>query len=464
MQRKLDASLIFSIMATGLLSFCGVVIETAGNITFPVLMKEFNVNISTVQWMTTGYLLTAAIIMPLSAYLKKNFTAKRLFMVAALLFLLGLIIDSSAPSFAFLVSGRVVQGVGAGIALPLMFNIILEQAPLNKMGLLMGIGTMITAIAPALGPTLGGLIVNSLGWRFIFIIIIPLSVISFILGSVFIKNSAKATERTKLDLPGFISIAVTFIGFILAFSNLSSIQEQFFNFVLPLAIGIIALVYFLRHSLRIEEPLINIKLFKLSKFTQGIGAYFIFQILALGLSFILPNYIQLVNGSTATIAGLLVLPGAALGAIAAPLSGRLLDDYGARKPLIAGALLDLIGILLFCVFAMQLSAPEIIIFYMIIMIGLGQIMGNIMTNSLSLLDKEDNADGNGLFNMVLQFSGAVGTSLVSAIVQFGQQISSAATSAQKFSFGAQIAFIFLCVLVFVGGVLIHLATRKMERE
>ncbi|MCF1685584.1 DHA2 family efflux MFS transporter permease subunit [Tetragenococcus halophilus] len=460
MERKLDRHLILAIVATGLLSFCGVVIETASNITFPVLMEEFNVNIATVQWMTTGYLLTAAIIMPLSAYLKKNFSSKKLFIIAVLLFLLGLVIDSTTTTFALLVVGRVIQGVGTGIALPLMFNIILERAPINKIGLLMGVGTMITAIAPALGPTLGGLIVNSLGWRYIFISIIPIIVVSFIIGSVFIKSEPNSAQHTKIDISGFISIAITFIGFILAFSNLSTVQEKFLNFALPFVIGIVALIYFIKHSLRTTDPLINIKLFNITKFTQGISAYFVFQIVALGLSFILPNYIQLVNGSTATVAGFLVLPGAALGAVLTPIGGRLLDNFGARRPIMVGAFLQIIGTLLFTIFASSLTSIEIIFFYLIVMMGMGLIMGNIMTHSLALLNREDNADGNGLFNMILQFSGAVGTSIVSAIMQVGQQISTAETTAGKTSMGAQIALTFLFFIVIVGSVLLYHATKK----
>ena len=163
MQRKLDAKLICSVFAAGLMSFSGVLIETAGNVTFPVLMKDFHVNMATVQWMTTGYLLVASIIMPLSAYLKRNFSSRKLFVTAATLFICGLVIDAVANQFIFLVLGRVIQGAGAGIAIPLMFNIILERTPLDKIGLLMGIGIMITAVAPALGPTFGGLVVNTLG-------------------------------------------------------------------------------------------------------------------------------------------------------------------------------------------------------------------------------------------------------------------------------------------------------------
>ena len=197
MQRKLDARLICSIFAAGLMSFSGVLIETAGNVTFPVLMSEFNVNMSMVQWMTTGYLLVASIVMPLSAYLKRNFSSRALFITASVLFIVGLLIDVVAKNFMFLVIGRIVQGAAAGIAIPLMFNIILEKSPLDKIGLLMGIGTMITAVAPALGPTFGGLVVNTMGWRYIFIFMLPVMIISLVMGLCSITKDSEKIEHTK---------------------------------------------------------------------------------------------------------------------------------------------------------------------------------------------------------------------------------------------------------------------------
>ncbi|WEV39192.1 DHA2 family efflux MFS transporter permease subunit [Lactobacillus sp. ESL0680] len=463
MQRKLDAKLILSILAAGLMSFSGVLIETAGNITFPVLMKEFNVNMATVQWMTTGYLLIAAIIMPLSAYLKKNFSSKKLFVTAAILFIVGLLIDSfttRSMGFVFLVIGRIVQGAGAGIALPLMFNIILERTPLDKVGLLMGIGTMITAVAPALGPTFGGLVVNTLSWRYIFILIIPVMVISFIMGVTCITEDPYPLSHTKLDWTGFIEIALTFVGLILAFSNLSGILIRPLEFVVPLVIGLVALALFIKHSLNVKEPLLNIRLLKNSKFTAGIIAYFIFQVNTVGLSFILPNYLQIVNGATAMVAGLLLLPGGAIGAIASPVSGRMLDNYGPRKPIMTGACFELVGIIMFCLFAQHFTGVNVLISYLIIMTGTGLIMGDTMTSSLNLLTKEENADGNGLFNMVQQFSGAVGTSIVSAIMQFVQQVSSKPTTAGKLVDGSQVGLIFLLILVVIGVYLLHKATKK----
>ncbi|POD88878.1 putative MFS-type transporter EfpA [Lactiplantibacillus plantarum subsp. plantarum] len=169
MSKRVDLKLILAIIAVGLLSFCGVIVETAMNITFPKLMRTFAINTATVQWMTTAYLLIVATIVPISAFLKRRFKTKTLFVTANLLFIAGLVVDAVATNFPLLVIGRIIQGCGTGIALPLMFNIIIDWAPANQKGTLMGIGTLITAIAPALGPTFGGIIVNSMDWHWIFI-------------------------------------------------------------------------------------------------------------------------------------------------------------------------------------------------------------------------------------------------------------------------------------------------------
>ena len=165
----IEAWVIVVVVAVGIMSFAGVVVETAVNISFPTLMREFGVSTSLVQWMTTIYLLTISLTVPLSAYLKRRFKTKHLFVFANLTFICGLLIDIFAPNFGLLLLGRLVQGIGTGVALPLMFNIILDWVPQNRVGTMMGVETMITGIAPALGPTYGGLLVNSLVWRWIFI-------------------------------------------------------------------------------------------------------------------------------------------------------------------------------------------------------------------------------------------------------------------------------------------------------
>ena len=158
---------IGAVVATGIMSFCGVIVETAMNITFPALMSHFGIGTSSVQWMTTLYLLVVASITPLSAALKRRFRSRTLFLCANLLFLAGLVIDALAPVFPLLLLGRAIQGLGTSIALPLMFNIILQQVPTKRIGTMMGVGTLITAIGPAVGPTFGGLVATTIGWRLV---------------------------------------------------------------------------------------------------------------------------------------------------------------------------------------------------------------------------------------------------------------------------------------------------------
>lgn len=179
---KISAKVVAAIVATGLMSFCGVIVETAMNVTFPILMREFSITTNQAQWMTSIYLLLVAIVVPLSAILKSSYRTKMLFTVANLLFISGIIIDALAPLFGVLLVGRTIQGIGTGIALPLMFNIIMEQVPTSRIGFMMGSGNLITGVAPAIGPTFGGIVASKLNWRWVFYSLIPLLIISFVLG------------------------------------------------------------------------------------------------------------------------------------------------------------------------------------------------------------------------------------------------------------------------------------------
>ena len=188
-ERRLDRKLVFSILAAGILSFTGVVIETAMNVTFPSLMKEFSVSTALVQWITTGYLLVLAVVIPLSGYLKERFLMKRLFLTASGLFILGTLLGAWSPDFLLLLLGRILQGAGTGIALPLMFNIIMDQAPLNRLGFMVGAAMLVCALAPAVGPSIGGYIVSLWGWRMIFWAVLPLLLLSFVLGGLSVRQS-----------------------------------------------------------------------------------------------------------------------------------------------------------------------------------------------------------------------------------------------------------------------------------
>ncbi|MTV83093.1 MFS transporter [Secundilactobacillus folii] len=446
MSEKVSPKVIGAIIAAGLMSFCGVIIETAMNITFPTLMKEFNVTTNLVQWMTTIYLLVVASMVPLSATLKKRFKMRSLFLCAIIFFIAGVVIDFVATQFWMLLLGRAIQGFGTGIALPLMFNIILEQVPMSKRGTMMGIGTMITGVAPAIGPTFGGLVVSTLGWRDIFVFLMPLLLISLILGLLCIQQKVP-TRSASIDQLSVILIILTFCGLIFGISNFGSLPFLSWQVIGALVLGIIAFIAFIIRSQHLDEPILDIKLFKNRRFNLNLLAFALVQTVALGLSFLLPNYIQLVNGNTALTAGLIVLPGAALGAIIGPFSGRIYDGIGAKFPLRLGNFLALIGVLGLALMGTHLSNVVILGWYTFFMLGIGLHFGNLMTNGLKTIDPVANSDGNAIFNTTQQFMAALGTSMSAAIVAASQtKISNQSTAT---AVGSTHAF-FVLLLFLIG--------------
>lgn len=446
-KEKMPRNVIASIFATGILSFSGVIIETSMNIAFPTLMKEFNLTTSTVQWLTSIYLLTISIIVPLSANLKANFKIKHLFITANLFYLGGLIIGACAPNFEVLLLGRVVEGLGTGIALPLMFNIIMEQVPKSRIGMMMGVGNMITGIAPALGPTFGGMVVTHLGWRWIFYVMIPFILLSLILGVSGIKQKS-SLRKIKFDYLSIVLIAIFFVGMILGFSNLSTGDYWRIDCFGAILISFIALGLLIYRSNKINDPVLDLKLFKNKFFAAHALAFFLIQIISLGNAFLLPNYIQLVNRNSALIAGLVVLPAGFAGAILAPIGGNLLDKYGARKPILIGSCFMLLELVVFTLFTQYLSNFCILIIYMAYMGGMGMVMGCVMTTALNYLEKDTVTQGNAILNTLQEFAGAVGTATTAAFVAFAQR-EAGSKSVKATIYGTHMAYIFLLVLVII---------------
>ena len=413
LNRNKTFHLFGAIIATGILAFSGVLIETAMNVTFPLLIQEFGVTTSEIQWVTTIYLLMISVIVPISSYLNQNFSPRKLFLTANLFFLLGVLINCLSSTFFLLLLGRLLQGVGTGIGLPLMFHIILTQVPIKKRGMMMGMGTLTTSIAPAIGPTYGGLISNLLEWRYIYIFLTPLIVLSLVLGLNSIPSQA-SKEKQPLALRCVFFLAITFISFIMALSAKSGIV-----FALFLIIGLASSFVFVRFNSK--TPLLQLSVLKNGKFTLFLFSLLIYQALLLGLSFVLPNYLQIYGGFSSSIAGIFMFPGALMGAILAPVSGKLLDRIGAKKPILIGLFTAIVGIVLLATLLHTNSLVLLIGAHLILMTGLGLSYSNLMTCSLNTLPSNQISDGNAFVNTLQQFIGAVATALVAAIFSFSQK-------------------------------------------
>ena len=443
-ERRVDARFILSIVACGIMSFSGVVVETAMNITFPTLMAEFGVDTATVQWITTGYLLVLAAIMPLSALLKRRFRTKRLFVAAITLFTAGTILCAAAPAFWALIAGRVIQGIGTGIALPLMFNIVIEQAPLNKMGLMMGVATLITATAPAVGPSVGGLIVTYWGWRMIFVVLLPFLAASFVAGVTCIRQ-VSPTERVRFSPLQFALLAGAFACLVFATSSASTAGWASAQVIGLLAAFIVLAAAYCLVSRRSDAPLVRTEVFANRRFALSVCYIVLFQAIVLGLGYLIPYYAQVVGGFNEFSAGCLLLPGCLIGAALAPAGGRILDMLGARRPLTFGAVLQLAAIGCFIAFAIGRNPMLFALIYVLVPIAQGFSMGNTMTNGLSYLPERLKGDGNAAFNTLQQLGGALGTAVMTSIVNAAQASTPGSLAAGTLA-GTQTAFWVLLAL------------------
>lgn len=418
-ERRLDRRVIISVIATGLLTFTGVCAETAMNVIFPTLMKEFGITTSTVQWVTTINLLMLAIIIPTSSWLKKCFQTRHIFAAAVLFFAAGTLLGMWSPNFPVLIAGRMLQGIGTGMAMPMMSNIIIEQVPAKNTATIMGFATMTIALGPAIGPAIGGAIVGAFGWRMIFAFLLPFVIIAAIGGIGCIYQSS-IIEKEPFDLRGFLMLAICFTCLLVPLSNIShwGIANPLIWVLLILALAMLLL--FKRHCDKQKTPLLNLTILRTPAFTFSLTALLLCQFFTLARGFMIPNFFQLTNGESAFLSGCIILPACLIGAVMNPFSGRLYDTIGARVPITIGFLCIFAEVVLEMIFMRHVSAYMMMAICVLYCIGQSLATGNATTFALRSLPEARTADGTAVINTLQQLFGAIGTAVASTIVSFGQ--------------------------------------------
>ncbi|QNQ84026.1 multidrug efflux MFS transporter [Lactobacillus sp. PV037] len=422
--KRLNRKLLIAILSAGILSFLGILDETATTVTFPILINEFSVTTGQVQWVNTIVLLVIAVIVPISSQIKLRFSTKNIFLSGILIFMMGLLIDIVSPRFDFLLLGRIFQGIGTGIGLPLMYNIILEKVPKAHLDFMMGIGTMITAAAVAIGPVFGGIITQRLNWRWIFIISFILGTIGLISGLFTIPQLSLASKKVHFKVLQWVTLGIGLILLIIGFTNFvknSLLSYKVSSFIIG---GIISLIIWGKLSWRDKNPLINPKIFQDITFTMQLVCYCIAKISTLALGFALPLYIELVNFGSSSIAGWILLPGAIADAIMAAVGGKILAKRGNRLPIISGTFVSLLSLSLLFLSTPHLTNTLIIFLYILYYGGYGLSFSTLMTSGLTALTKKEQAEGNAIYNTLQQFSGAVGTALAGSLIAISQKATS----------------------------------------
>ena len=429
-----------AIFSAGLMTFTGILNETSMNVTYPLLVKQFHQSLAAVQWITTAYLLTVTIVMGATAYLLKRFPARWLQLAAGLAFICGCLLCALTSSFPLMLVGRIIQGIATGFSTPIMFQLIFTQVPKEKLGLMTGFAGMIISLAPALGPTYGGLVVSVASWRMIFWLLLPLALFSMAGGQLYIRNQV-VSRQEKFDAPALILQGLTLFTIIYA---LSLIGSGNLAWILLLA-GVILFVLFVFVNKSGDSHLLNLSIFKEKTVCLAALTYFCLQLVNIGLSVSLPVYAQYTLAASSLVSGLILLPGSLAGAIVSPLAGQMADNRGLKLPMTLGGCLFLLGNCLLLVLQPLLSPVLIILCHTLVRSGFNLSFANTISNTSTLVEQKDVADVNSSFNMIQQFAGSVGVSLATALISFAQK-NGQGSLAQKSFQGGRYDFILFSLL------------------
>lgn len=389
--------------------FIAVLNDTILNVAFPQLESSLHVSTSTVQWLATAYMLVIGILVPAVAFLMETFTTKTMYLAAMTLFAVGTIGCGFSQSFPALLIFRIVQGAGTGMLIPIMTNTILKIYPPAVRGTIMGASMVVVIVAPALGPTFSGLVLQYLNWHWLFFSILPFAILAMIIGGINLKNVSTLT-KPKIDI---LSIVLSTIGFGGLIFGICSIESMGFNalVLISLLCGIVGLILFSRRQLTLKQPMLELRTFRYPMFTLGAGIMFISFMIPFAVNIILPTYMQNILGLTPFVSGLALLPGGILCGVGTLLSGRFYDRIGAKPLLIPGFVLLMAAMLFFSRISVSTSLAMIIATQICMSLGLSLINTPTQTNTLNQLSREQNAHGVAILNTAQQIAAAFGSSL-----------------------------------------------------
>ncbi|MEH7418316.1 DHA2 family efflux MFS transporter permease subunit [Neobacillus drentensis] len=387
------------------------------NVALPSIMTDLKIkDYSTIQWLSTGYMLVSGVLIPASAFLLTRFSNRRLFISLMLIFIFGTALGAFAPNFGVLLTGRMIQAIGSSAMGPLLMNVMLVSFPREKRGTAMGFFGLVMITAPTIGPTISGYIVEYYNWRLLFEMIIPLAVISLLLAVWKLENIMDQNKNTNLDYFSVILSSIGFGGLLYGFSSASS-DGWTDTFVLTsLIVGAIALIVFISRQFKLDEPLLDLRAYKYPMFALASIISIVNAVAMFSGMILTPAYLQNVRGITPLESGLLMLPGAIIMGIMSPITGKLFDKYGPRILAVTGLAITAVSTYMLANLQIDSSETYIIFVYSLRTFGISMISMPIMTNGLNQLPTRLNPHGTAINNTAQQVSGSIGTAVLVTIM------------------------------------------------
>lgn len=445
-------------------AFTVILNETVMSVALPVLQRDLGVVPATGQWLTTAFMLTMAVIIPTTGYLIRRLPTRSLFIIAMSLFSVGTLIAFLAPTFGVLLGARIVQAGGTAIMMPLLMTTVLTLVPVARRGQMMGNISIVISVAPALGPTVSGFILDHFGWRWIFGFVLPIALVSLALGAKWI-TSVSETSHAKLD---FVSVPLAALGFGGLVYGLASIGESSeAPAVLPpwafFLIGVAFLAAFLGRQLflqRSDNALLDLRVFQSSIFSISMATMLLGTLTMFGVIILIPLFAQTVLGLDPLATGLITLPGGLLMGIASPFIGRIYDKSGPRVLILPGTLLVSAALWMLTMVSTETQIWYLMVSNILMSVGLAATFTPVMTSGLGSLRPQLYSHGSAVLSTFQQVAAGAGTALFVTVLSVGAANAAAAGTAEIAATleGARSAFLvgaILSIVLVVAGLFVR---------
>lgn len=433
-------------------TFVTVLNQTVVAPALPSIMSEMSVDAAVAQWLTTGFTLVNAIMVPITAFLTDRFTTRRLFLASMVLFTAGTALAAWGPNFPVLLAGRLVQAAGAGILMPLVMTVLMWTFPVDRRGTAMGVFGIVIAFAPAAGPTVAGIIIDQANWHVMFWIIAVLCAAVIVFAAVALERGDKTNKDVKLDV---ISVALSTLGFGGLLYGLSAIGSYGVtaDSAGGVIIGVIALAFFFRRQLRMEQPMLQVRVLTNRKFLIATIIVMLVQGALLAGGILIPILLQSYMGFSATTSGLVLLPGAIVMGAMGPVAGRLFDKHGPRVLAVIGTGVLALTTATFMFMGPGMGLITLTVIYTVRLFSLSLVNMPISTWGMNALPDKLMNHGTSVQNTFRQVAGSLGTAvIVSASTVATNMVSGSTDAVTAGVFGIHAAFAVataLCVLGFV---------------
>ncbi|MGY0411686.1 MDR family MFS transporter [Staphylococcus sp. mip270_02] len=451
-------------------AFVAMLNQTLLNTALPAIINGLEITETTAQWLITGFMLVNGIMIPTTAFLMDRFHTRSLYIFSMSTFLLGSIIAALSPTFGLLMFARVIQAIGAGILLPLMQFTVFTLFPAEKRGFAMGLTGIVAQSAPAIGPTLTGFLIDTFSWRAPFIVVAVIAIIAFIIGIIFVESNNE-TKHTELDKTSVIYSTFGFGLMLYGFSSAGNLGFTSPIVIISLIVGLIIVGIFVLRQIRIDNPLLNMRVFANRTFSLSAFASMVLFIGIVGPALLIPMYIQSGLGLTAILSGLVILPGAVVNAFMSVYTGKIYDKYGLKILAVPGFILLIIMTILHCFLTTETPYWYIVVIYAVRMFAVALIIMPLNTIGINALETKNISHGTAIINSLRIIAGAIGTAIMITILTIvrSNYVENANGSQTKTEImqhatvlGVDAAFAFTTILMIIGFILMLMIRTKKE--